>query len=347
MKLITLYRLDTVVLLFILIMKSHLRLSHADKNETSYTTHPTGMLSPTPVPTPMFPTNAEFDQVPDRPVVLDYHMGPIMTGRDDVLKLYVIYYGSFTTKQKSTLQLFFNSLRQGVKPTQVSSFPTVLKWWQLTREYSDLYGDGVARQVVLAGERAIPSAGNLTQLDIQQIVKDSTVKFGKSARAMYLVLTDEDVTVERFCMNVCGTHFYTYPSDETESQMLPYGWVGNPKKQCPSLCSWPYAPGGVQNISLISPNGDAGIDGMIITIATILANVVTNPFGTGYYQPDGLEAASVCQGIYGTGAFPGSPGKLLVDNSSGASFNVFGEKNAKFLLPWIWQPSRLQCAGQE
>lgn len=128
--------------------------------------------------------------------------------------------------------------------------------------------------------------------------------------SMYFLLTAADVEVEGFCMNSCASHSFTL----AKNFMLPYAWVGNSGTQCPGQCAWPYAlpqygPQGAE--ALVAPNADAGMDGMVINMASMLAGTVTNPFNNGYYQGDAsapLEAATACTGIYGAGAYPGNPG---------------------------------------
>jgi len=85
---------------------------------------------------------------------------------------------------------------------------------------------------------------------------------------------------------------------------------------------------------------------MIINIATLLAGTVTNPFHGGYYQGPPtlpLEAVSACAGIFGSGAYPGYPGQVLVDRATGASYNAHGINKRKFLLPAMWSPEILKC----
>uniref|UniRef100_A0A7I4CBM7 Neprosin domain-containing protein n=1 Tax=Physcomitrium patens TaxID=3218 RepID=A0A7I4CBM7_PHYPA len=112
---------------------------------------------------------------------------------------------------------------------------------------------------------------------------------------------------------------------------------------------WKYSLGtGFDVPPLKSPNGDAGVDGMIINIGAMIAGAATNPYGRGYFQgdpADPLEVAGVCAGIYGANSFPGMPGDLLKD-SRGASFNVYGANRRKFLVPWMYSPRTKQCAGQ-
>lgn len=81
---------------------------------------------------------------------------------------------------------------------------------------------------------------------------------------------------------------------------------------------------------------------MIINIAGLLAGTVTNPFGKGYFVGSvevPLEAASACPGVYDKGAYPGYAGEVLVDPSTGASYNALGVNGKKYLLPALFDPS--------
>ncbi|CAN4092441.1 unnamed protein product [Withania somnifera] len=127
-----------------------------------------------------------------------------------------------------------------------------------------------------------------------------------------------------------------------------YAWVGNSATRCPGQCAWPFQKPivGPQITPLVAPNGDFGIDGMIINIATVLAGTVTNPFDGGYYQGPAdapLEAMSACTGMFGSGSFPGYPGLVLVDKKAGASYNAPGVNGRKYLLPAMWDPRTSKC----
>ncbi|KAL2630991.1 hypothetical protein R1flu_015677 [Riccia fluitans] len=362
LKLVDLPRWLTLALGIILglVCCSMLPSSHGEMLLDEFHTHTAGFYNPTLEPTAseeiLLRSVVEGDSnpiVPDEPIILTYHKGPIMTGNNDMIRLNVIFYGSFSDKQKNILRTFFKSFWNNAVEVKASS-PTVAKWWQITRRYTDSRKAPVARSIVPGGEYhdVNYSVGkSLVAAQIQNVVKRAMKQkdIGSDARDMFLVLTADDVNIERFCSSACGNHFYlSLSSSQGENgKQIPYAWVGNPGKQCPSFCAWPYAPGGFIKKALIPPNGDVGIDGMIITIGNILAGMATNPFGNGWYQ-DGsrLEGPGVCQGIYGTGSFSGYPGQLLVDKTTKASYNVIGASNYKFLLPWIWHPTTQQCAGQ-
>lgn len=162
-----------------------------------------------------------------------------------------------------------------------------------------------------------------------------------------------DVQVQGFCSSQCGTHLYTFPSQATQTHVLPYAWVGDSAQQCPGYCAWPFAKAmagtGPDVPPLKAPSGDVGVDGMIINIASLLVGAATNPYATAYFQGDAsdpLEAAGVCGGIYGAGAYPGYAGQLLKDSKSGGSFNAYGVGGHEFLLPWVFNPVTKKCAGQ-
>ncbi|GMP45923.1 hypothetical protein CsSME_00014260 [Camellia sinensis var. sinensis] len=57
-----------------------------------------------------------------------------------------------------------------------------------------------------------------------------------------------------------------------------------------------------------------------------------------------LEAASACPGVYAKGAYSGYPGDLLVDASTGASYNALGDNGRKYLLPALYDPATSSCS---
>ncbi|KAJ7544069.1 hypothetical protein O6H91_09G063400 [Diphasiastrum complanatum] len=288
--------------------------------------------------------------VPPTPLILPYHNGPVLSGPAPI-KVYMLFYGSFSEPQKQIIRSFISSFNA---PKQKGT-PTVSTWWALTSKYTDQNGAAVSQNVMIGGEisDAAESFGKvLSKDDILKIVLKSLKVYPvTSPNSIYLVLTAADVSVDGFCQNYCGQHFYTYPSQTPTKQQIPYGWVGNSASQCPGFCAWPYAKPqfGPNAPPLLPPNKDVGIDGMIISMAKVIAAAATDPFGTAYYQGDAsaaLETGGACAGAFGDGSYPGDPGKLLKNSKTGASFNVYGALNTEFLLPWIWDPAKLACAGQ-
>lgn len=290
------------------------------------------------------------DQGPD----VKYHRGPVLVGDNKkILKVHLVFYGSFTKAQKAIVITFLQSF---TAPKPSKRFPTVAGWWSIVSKYKNTKGVTVA-PVVTLGTQVHDTKYSLTkslkQSDIEKLITVSLRKgLALDPTGVYFVLTSDDVNVQGFCSSQCGTHSSIRPAALTKRTRLPYGWVGNSAKKCGGYCAWPFFKAaygaGPNTPPLKAPNGDAGVDGMIINIASILAGVTTNPYGNGYFQGDNqdpLEIAGVCAGIYGPNSYPGYPGDILKD-SRGASFNVYGAYRKKFLVPWVFHSVTKKCAGQ-
>lgn len=279
-------------------------------------------------------------------LVLPYHNGPLLAGAG-ALNAYIVWYGTFTPAQKAIVTDFFASFQQ----PGAEVHPSVASWWKLTSGYKDNKNNVPDGSVKLAGQADddYSMGKTLKQADIATLVVTSLASLPADPASIYFLLTAADVEVEGFCMNTCALHSFTSASPASKNFMLPYSWVGNSGTQCPGQCAWPYAlpqygPQGAK--ALVAPNADAGMDGMVINLASMLAGTATNPFNNGYYQGDAsapLEAATACTGIYGAGAYPGNPGQLIVDPITGASYNAQGVGSRKYLLPALWDPATLTC----
>lgn len=301
-------------------------------------------------------------------VVLTYHDGPLLS-TGGLISVHLIWYGKFTPLQRSIVADFLQSLGENT-----SNQPSASTWWKTTHKYRVAASNKAApSSAIILGKQKLDqdySLGkSLKRSDIAALVEAAVkstalplpLPANNGGSAVYLVLTSEDVAVEGFCMSSCGFHdnLNLLPGPELtgsrmmgkekkQQQLIPYAWVGNSASQCPGQCAWPFHQPiyGPQTPPLVAPNGDIGIDGMIINIATVVAGAVTNPFNTGYFQGDAnapLEAVSACTGIYGKGAYPGFPGVLLVDKTTGASYNGHGINGREFLLPAMWDPATRSC----
>eukprot|EP01018_Ginkgo_biloba_P030427 Gb_14107 [translate_table: standard] len=292
--------------------------------------------------------------VEEEAVVLSYHNGPLLTGRH--IHVHVIWYGKFSPLQRSIVGDFVQSLGMGMGAK--AKQPSVSTWWKTIERYKDASTNPLPSTTPInLGKQKLDESyslgKSLKRSDIPTLLQHA-LKSGalplpeNSSNAVYLVLTSEDVSVEGFCMSSCGFHANMLPSTSHGNKLLAYAWVGNSGSQCPGQCAWPFHQPiyGPQTPPLVAPNADVGIDGMIINIATLLAGAVTNPFNTGYFQGDAaapLEAVSACAGIYGKGAYSGYPGHLLLDATTGASFNAHGLNGRSFLLPAMWDPPTRSC----
>jgi hypothetical protein len=157
-----------------------------------------------------------------------------------------------------------------------------------------------------------------------------------------VVLTASDVAVEGFCTSACRSHGAAKPGGAA------YASVGDSEEQCPGRCAWPFhsANGHRRGETLRAPNGDVGVDGMVINLAAMLAGAVTNPYGNGYFQGDArapVEVAAACPGAYGHGAYPGYPGAVRKDAANGGGYNIVGRNGRKYLVPALIDPDNYSC----
>ncbi|KAK9287460.1 hypothetical protein L1049_015881 [Liquidambar formosana] len=270
--------------------------------------------------------------VQQQPLILKYHNGALLKGN---ITVNLIWYGQFSPIQRSIIVDFIQSLSSHPAPP-----PSASSWWKTTGKYKG----GSSNLVV--GKQILHNAYTLGKsLKTSHLV--ALASKADRINSINVVLTAKDVAVDGFCMSRCGTH--GSPRASYGKTRLAYVWVGNSETQCPGQCAWPFHQPiyGPQTPPLVAPNGDVGVDGMIINLATVLAGTVTNPFNNGYFQGPAtapLEAVSACTGIFGSGAYPGYPGQVLVDKTSGASYNAHGVNGRKFLLPAMWDPQTSACS---
>ncbi|KAL3514191.1 hypothetical protein ACH5RR_026908 [Cinchona calisaya] len=283
----------------------------------------------------------------DQNMVFQYHNGPLLSGK---ISINLIWYGKFSTSERAIIADFITSLSTTSPSTNE---PSVATWWKGTEKYYHLLKSKKSSPLILSLGTQILDEGyslgkSLTRKQIQELAAK-----GEQKNAINIVLTASDVAVEGFGSSTCGTHGSMLNSKITPPKgkiyKYAYIWVGNSATQCPGQCAWPfYKPQyGPQTPPLLAPNNNLGLDGMVINLGTLLAGTVTNPFGDGYFQgpaSEPLEAASACTGIYGTGAYPGYPGSLLVDPTTGASYNAYGTNGKKYLLPAFIDPSTSSCS---
>ncbi|XP_020083073.1 protein EXORDIUM-like [Ananas comosus] len=280
-----------------------------------------------------------------QPNLLTYHDGAVLEGD---IPVSVLWYGRFTPAQKSIVSDFLLSLMAPAPQTQTAA-PSVSQWWgSIDRLYLSkaAAGEGEGKARILLGDQVSDEGCSLGKsLTTPQVAELAGKARGaaKKGGGIAVVLTADDVAVEGFCVSRCGAH----ASDRDSGAA--YVWVGNAAAQCPGQCAWPFHRPiyGPQTPPLVAPNGDVGVDGMVINLASMIAGAVTNPFGDGFFQGPKeapLEAATACAGVYGKGAYPGYAGDLLVDPATGASYNANGAHGRKYLVPALFDPSTSSCS---
>ncbi|XP_062227555.1 protein PHOSPHATE-INDUCED 1-like [Phragmites australis] len=277
----------------------------------------------------------QLEQIPPTDE-LSFHGGAVLHGD---ISVYIIWYGNFKAEQKAIVVDFIESLTS--KPA--ASTPSVAQWWNtIYKVYLSNATAGGDTRFLLANQVADEqySLGkSLTLLQVFQLAAGALPKKG----ALALVLTDPGVVVEGFCSVRCGLH------GADAGAGYAYAWAGDAASQCPGQCAWPFArPSyGPQDKPLGAPNGDVGVDGMMVTLASMVAGAVTNPFRDAYYQGEkdaALEASTACAGVYGSGSYPGYAGNVPVDKATGSSYNAIGAGGHKYLLPAVYDPAKPGCS---
>ncbi|XP_038887065.1 protein EXORDIUM-like 2 [Benincasa hispida] len=266
------------------------------------------------------------------PVALENHGGQMLKGN---LDLSLVFYGQLGRVQKSTLRSFLRSLNQHGPAgygSQVSS------WWRMVSAYVP---GGVEIKVRVAKQYVDPrySLGKVLTRDFIMILVKNAV--AGLSRAVPVIVAARDVSVQGLCMGKCAEHGVI--------DGIPYVIIGNPVTECPGACAWPFhrADYGPPGAILKPPSGDVAADAMVVSLASGLASVVTNPFQTGLFQigekANMVEASTACPGMFGTGATPGYTGKVAVDPRTGGAYNAVGFRGKKFLLPALWNPKTSSC----
>ncbi|GKC23681.1 EXORDIUM-like protein [Tanacetum coccineum] len=283
-----------------------------------------------------FATRRLNELVRDSSNLLEYHNGPLLSGN---ISVNLIWYGNFKPSRKAIILDFITSLSSKSYNSQVQ--PSVTTWWKITEKYHNKLSKPVSVSTQLGKQVSDPKYSLGKSLTENRLVKIASKV--ASPNVVNIVLTEKDVTVTGFCSGRCGTHSSAVANTVTangkgKKYKFPYIWVGNSETQCPGQCAWPFHQPiyGPQAPPLVAPNNDVCMDGMVINLASLLAGTATNQFRNGYYQGDAsapLEVASACPGIYGKWAYPGYPGDLLVDSTTGASYNARGANGRKYLVP--------------
>ncbi|EOY10108.1 hypothetical protein QUC31_010188 [Theobroma cacao] len=277
-------------------------------------------------------------------VVMTHHGGPLLTG---TLNLALIWYGRCGRVQKSTIRNFIKSLNNEGDRTNLQ--PQVSSWWRVVESYQSAvpgarYGRRRSPRIIVNVVKQVSDLTYkygkiLTTVDyIPKLVHDAT---NGDPNLIPVIVTARDVTVQGLCMGKCADHGVV-------ENNKPYIIVGNPETECPGSCGWPFHQSnyGPKGMVLQPPNVNMAADSMVIALATTLADTVTNPFNNGFYDGNMVHQVgpgSACRGIFGSGAFPGNPGKVHIDPTNGGAFNAHGNKGRKFLLPAVWNPRTSSC----
>ncbi len=132
---------------------------------------------------------------------------------------------------------------------------------------------------------------SLSDSQIAAVVSSAIAKglggAGGDTNGVYLVLTSSDVNESSgFCTQYCAWHTYGQTSG---GKLIKYAFVGN-SNRCLNACA----------AQTVSPNGNAGVDGMVSTLVHELEETNTDPDLNAWYNRRGSESADMCAWTFGS-----------------------------------------------
>jgi len=219
---------------------------------------------------------------------ITYHGGPVM----GTVHVYLIWYGNWnqtngsdTPAGQSIVTDFLYGLAGSPYYMTNASYPGVSGAFTVYGSSTDSYSQG----------------SNLSDRKVASVVSNAITsgKLPKDSNGIYFVLSSSDVAeTSGFCSRYCGWHTYGTLSGTN----IKYAFVGNANR-CLNACS----------IQTNSPNGNAGVDGMISVVAHELEEANTDPNLNAWYDSNGAEDADKCAWTFG---------QSLSQTSTGAFYNM-------------------------
>jgi hypothetical protein len=225
---------------------------------------------------------------------ISYQGGPVMSSGVNV---YYIWYGAWANTAATTEPTdILTDMAKSMGGSPYFNINTTYTGVQNVVTYKGAVYDNYSQGTTAAKKK-------LADTTIYNIVKRAITTaapggFGGTAdpNGLYFVLTSADVTASSgFCTKYCGWHSSSVMDSSTAPILIggvnvKYSFVGNPDK-CPSSCA----------ALTVSPNGNAGADGMASIITHELEEAATDPDGTGWWDTaTGMENADKCAWTFGT-----------------------------------------------
>ena len=240
--------------------------------------------------------NAAASRKPPKPVknnsAILYHGGPLLVGTSDV---YFIWYGCWDAtcgaSGDTATQTILTDFIQNVGGSP---------YFQINATYANSNGFTPSGGLLFGGSVVdnYSHGMELTPTDLQGIVADkiTSLELPQDPLGIYVVLASADVSSPT--TGFCDPSARPYHGlGEAIGVNFPYAFVGNPLR-CPTIEASQFFS--KKGTPLPTPNGNLAADAMATTIAHLLDEVVTNPYGSGWFDKYGLENADKCDGEFGT-----------------------------------------------
>lgn len=220
---------------------------------------------------------------------IGYHGGPVVLG---TARVYLIFYGNWYLGNDAEL------VEDWVDNVGGTAY------WEINTTYYDGSARHVANSVALGGV-FYDEYSQGTALDASRVYSIVQAYDQLDPGGIYVVLSSADVTQAGFCTDFCGWHSWRAPLWFIGG--LVYAWIGNPATQCPGSCA-AQAP---------SPNGNVGADAVISLLAHEISEILTDPYGTAWYDASNNEGADKCAWNFGSTWFTanGSTANLRLPSS--------------------------------
>ena len=246
---------------------------------------------------------------------ITFHSGPVMSTPN----VYLIWYGNWAQA---------NSSDTAAGKALVTNFLAGLSG-SAHFKINTTYNNVPSGSFIVAGSYndAYSQGTRLSDSKVQAVVNAAIAptKLPKDTNGIYFVLTSSDVSESSgFCTRYCGWHTYS----TIQGANIKYSFVGNANR-CLSACA----------AQTISPNTNAGVDGMISVLTHELEETVTDPNLNAWYDANGAENGDKCAWTFGQPAASGGPLKTL---ASGAYYNLT-LNGLNFLVQRNLQANNSQC----
>jgi hypothetical protein len=206
---------------------------------------------------------------------ITYHGGPILLG---TVNVYYIWYGDWSGNTAPTI---LTDLAQSIGGSP---------YYNINTTYKNGAGQAITNSVayVSSTNDAYSQGKALSDSQIRSVVSAAitSAALPLDSNGVYFVLTSADVTASSgFCTQYCGWHTH----GTIAGADVKYAFIGNPDR-CPSACA----------AQTVSPNGNAGADGMASIISHELEEAHTDPDLNAWYDRRGAENADKCAWTFGT-----------------------------------------------
>jgi len=228
-----------------------------------------------------------------------YHNGQVRRG---VQNMYFIFYGCWGTPACGA---------QGgdqATMTVLNEFSALIgnsPYLSINNTYTDSTGQPATATIVAAGgvvDNSYSHGADLTASDIAAILNDhigdpgGQVDLPPDTQGIYVIVASADIASNEtgFCSpGAPPYHDFYYIFN---SVPIPYIFLGNPNR-CQTVAGAPFFSAG--GTGLLTPNGNFAGDALVLNLTHALNGLLTDPYGTGWYDRYGLENADKCTGTLG------------------------------------------------